>query len=187
METQWVTLLHYRKIPTTVTKAFTSAPQAAPPMKYFGNADTFSSSPFATVWADHCPSVCRCKAMIHPSSSQLLAWRNYYNSKFTAHSSCTRECLELQNSWRSRGPIFSVRSVGSSTLPHSRPRPRPPCLCWMVSTLSHGSLFVQQHNHDKVLFYIFILSHSWKADHLGILIPNTGWNNTGAVSCWKLI
>lgn len=48
------------------------------------------------------------------------------------------------------------------------------------------SLF-QQHTQDKVLFDISILSNFWKADHLGILIPNMGWDNPGAVPCWKLI
>ena len=53
---------------------FTSAPQVPSLVKSAANANMFFSSPLAAVWAEPpLPSVCRCKAMIHPSSIQLFA------------------------------------------------------------------------------------------------------------------
>ena len=37
----------------------------------------------------------------------------------------------------------------------------------------------QQHNHNQILFDIFILCHFWKSHHLGMLIPHTWWDIRG--------
>lgn len=84
-------------------------------------------------------------------------------------------------------------SCGQSSLSDQWGPPRPSPACLTVGHLVSAEWFppcpvaagsaLQQHTHHKVLCGIFIRSHFWKADHLGMLIPSTERSNPGAVPC----